>query len=208
MATIENKRFTKFRLQLELLASHASYNSEDFVFKYNYSGVVLPTTNYGDIILHEVRYKIGSYFSIEYYVGNVRLLDTYNLTDDCELVCNGVIGEVVNHISGCIDCITVAFKDKENANDFMNSYLSSLDNFITEEFSSKDTIVYHYSGSDFVVIYTTDFVTKGAYRINKFFVENLVDYKYLKDDSIKNFKLIKHYTDVVHSDKDTEVAYY
>lgn len=208
MATIDSKRFTKFRLQLELLASHTSYNPEDFVFKYSYDDVVLPTTNYGDIILHEVRYKIGSYFSIEYYVGNVRLLDTYNLTDDCELVCNGIIGEVVNHISGCIDCITVAFKDKESANDFMNSYLSSLDNFITEEFSSKDTIVYHYSGSDFVVIYTIDFVNKGAYRINKFFVENLVDYKYLKSDSIKNFKLISHYTDVVYSDKDTEVAYY
>lgn len=208
MATIDSKRFTKFRLQLELLASHTSYNPEDFVFKYSYDDVVLPTTNYGDIILHEVRYKIGSYFSIEYYVGNVRLLDTYNLTDDCELVCNGIIGEVVNHISGCIDCITVAFKDKESANDFMNSYLSSLDNFITEEFSSKDTIVYHYSGSDFVVIYTIDFVSKGAYRINKFFVENLVDYKYLKSDSIKNFKLISHYTDVVYSDKDTEVAYY
>lgn len=208
MATIENKRFTKFRLQLELLASHTSYNSEDFVFKYSYNGVVLPTTNYGDIILHEVRYKIGSYFSIEYYVGNVRLLDTYNLTDDCELVCNAIIGEVVNHISGCIDCITVAFKDKESANDFMNSYLASTDNFITEEFSSKDTIVYHYSGSDFVVIYTTDFVNKGAYRINKFFVENLVDYKYLKSDTIKNFKLIKHYTDIVYSAKDTEIAYY
>lgn len=208
MATIDSKRFTKFRLQLELLASHTSYNPEDFVFKYSYDDVVLPTTNYGDTKLHEVRYKIGSYFSIEYYVGNVRLLDTYNLTDDCELVCNGIIGEVVNHISGCIDCITVAFKDKESANDFMNSYLSSLDNFITEEFSSKDTIVYHYSGSDFVVIYTIDFVNKGAYRINKFFVENLVDYKYLKSDSIKNFKLISHYTDVVYSDKDTEVAYY
>ena len=208
MATIENKRFTKFRLQLELLASHTSYNSEDFVFKYSYNNVAIPTRNFGDIHLHEVRYKIGSYFSIEYYVGNVRLLDTYNLTDDCELVCNAIIGEVVNHISGCIDCITVAFKDKESANDFMNSYLASTDNFITEEFSSKDTIVYHYSGSDFVVIYTTDFVNKGAYRINKFFVENLVDYKYLKSDTIKNFKLIKHYTDIVYSAKDTEIAYY
>lgn len=208
MATIENKRFTKFRLQLELLASHTSYNPEDFVFKYSYNDVVLPTTNYGDIILHEVRYKNGEYFWIEYYIGNVRLLDRYNITEGGELECKGVIGEVVNHISGCIDCITVSFNDKIAACEFMNSYLSSLDNFITEEFSSKDTIVYHYSGSDFVVIYTIDFVNKGAYRINKFFVENLVDYKYLKSDSIKNFKLIKHYTDVVYSDKDTEVAYY
>lgn len=32
MATIDIKRFTKFRLQLELLASHTSYNPEDFVF--------------------------------------------------------------------------------------------------------------------------------------------------------------------------------
>lgn len=208
MATIDSKRFTKFRLQLELLASHTSYNSEDFVFKYSYNDVVLPTTNYGDIILHEVRYKIGEYFCIEYYIGNVRILDTYNITDDGELECNVVIDEVVTYISDCIDCITVSFNDKIAASEFMNSYLSSLDNFITEEFSSKDTIVYHYSGSDFVVIYTTDFVNKGAYRINKFFVENLVDYKYLKSDSIKNFKLIKHYTDVVRSDKDTEVSYY
>lgn len=138
----------------------------------------------------------------------MRLLDRYNITEGGELECKGVIGEVVNHISGCIDCITVSFNDKIAACEFMNSYLSSLDNFITEEFSSKDTIVYHYSGSDFVVIYTIDFVNKGAYRINKFFVENLVDYKYLKSDSIKNFKLISHYTDVVYSDKDTEVAYY
>ena len=208
MATIDSKRFTKFRLQLELLASHTSYSPEDFVFKYSYNGVVLPTTNYGDIILHEVRYKNGEYFWIEYYIGNVRLLDRYNITEGGELECKGVIGEVVNHISGCIDCITVSFNDKIAACEFMNSYLSSLDNFITEEFSSKDTIVYHYSGSDFVVIYTIDFVNKGAYRINKFFVENLVDYKYLKSDSIKNFKLISHYTDVVYSAKDTEVAYY
>ena len=136
MATIDSKRFTKFRLQLELLASHTSYSPEDFVFKYSYNGVVLPTTNYGDIILHEVRYKNGEYFWIEYYIGNVRLLDRYNITEGGELEC------------------------------------------------------------------------KGAYRINKFFVENLVDYKYLKSDSIKNFKLISHYTDVVYSDKDTEVAYY
>lgn len=46
MATIDSKRFTKFRLQLELLASHTSYNSEDFVFKYSYNDVVLPTTNF------------------------------------------------------------------------------------------------------------------------------------------------------------------
>lgn len=208
MATIESKRFTKFRFQLELLASHTSFNSDDFVFKYYFIGVTLPTTNYGDILLHKVKYKIGSYFSIEYYIGNVRLVDTYNLTDDGELVCNDVINEVVNHISECIDCITVAFKDKESANDFMNSYLVSTDNFITEEFSSKDTIVYHYSGSDFVTIYTIDFVNMGAYRLNKFFVENLVDYKYLVGDTIKNFKLISHYVDVIHSDKDTEVVYY
>lgn len=71
MATIDSKRFTKFRLQLELLASHTSYSPEDFVFKYSYNGVVLPTTNYGDIILHEVRYKNGEYFWIEYYIGSV-----------------------------------------------------------------------------------------------------------------------------------------
>lgn len=44
----------------------------------------------------------------------------------------------------------------------MNEYLS---NSIDDK---EDTILYHYSGSDFVVIYTTDFVNKGAYRINKF----------------------------------------
>ena len=43
MATIENKRFTKFRLQLELLASHTSYSPEELVFKYNYNNVVIPT---------------------------------------------------------------------------------------------------------------------------------------------------------------------
>lgn len=202
MATIENKRFTKFRLQLELLASHTSYNPEDLVFKYYFKGVTLPTTNYGDIKLHEVRYRLCDYFVIEYYVGNVRLVDTYDLKVSGDLDCNNIIKEVVQCISDVIDCVTINFKDRTVANDFMNEYLS---NSIDDK---EDTILYHYSGSDFVVIYTTDFVNKGAYRINKFFVENLVDYKYLKSDSIKNFKLIKHYTDVVYSDKDTEVAYY
>lgn len=202
MATIENKRFTKFRLQLELLASHTSYNPEDLVFKYYFKGVTLPTTNYGDIKLHEVRYRLCDYFVIEYYVGNVRLVDTYDLKVSGDLDCNNIIKEVVQCISDVIDCVTINFKDRTVANDFMDEYLS---NSIDDK---EDTILYHYSGSDFVVIYTTDFVNKGAYRINKFFVENLVDYKYLSSDSIKNFKLIKHYTDVVYSDKDTEVAYY
>lgn len=202
MATIENKRFTKFRLQLELLASHTSYNPEDLVFKYYFKGVTLPTTNYGDIKLHEVRYRLCDYFVIEYYVGNVRLVDTYDLKVSGDLDCNNIIKEVVQCISDVIDCVTINFKDRTVANDFMNEYLS---NSIDDK---EDTILYHYSGSDFVVIYTTDFVNKGAYRINKFFVENLVDYEYLRSDTIKNFKLIKHYTDVVYSDKDTEVAYY
>lgn len=202
MATIENKWFTKLRLQLELLASHTSYNPEDLVFKYYFKGVTLPTTNYGDIKLHEVRYRLCDYFVIEYYVGNVRLVDTYDLKVSGDLDCNNIIKEVVQCISDVIDCVTINFKDRTVANDFMNEYLS---NSIDDK---EDTILYHYSGSDFVVIYTTDFVNKGAYRINKFFVENLVDYEYLRGDTIKNFKLIKHYTDVVYSDKDTEVAYY
>ena len=202
MATIENKRFTKFRLQLELLASHTSYNPEDLVFKYYFKGVTLPTTNYGDIKLHEVRYRLCDYFVIEYYVGNVRLVDTYDLKVSGDLDCNNIIKEVVQCISDVIDCVTINFKDRTVANDFMNEYLS---NSIDDK---EDTILYHYSGSDFVVIYTTDFVNKGAYRINKFFVENLVATNLLNDINVKNFKLISHYTDVVYSDKDTEVAYY
>lgn len=202
MATIDSKRFTKFRLQLELLASHTSYNSEDFVFKYSYNDVVLPTTNYGDIILHEVRYRLCDYFVIEYYVGNVRLVDTYDLKVSGDLECNNIIKEVVQCISDVIDCVTINFKDRTVANDFMNEYLS---NSIDDK---EDTILYHYSGSDFLVVYTKDFNNRNAYRINKYFVENLVDTKLLNDTNIKNFNLIKHYTDVVYSDKDTEVAYY
>lgn len=202
MATIDSKRFTKFRLQLELLASHTSYNPEDLVFKYYFKGVTLPTTNYGDIKLHEVRYRLCDYFVIEYYVGNVRLVDTYDLKVSGDLDCNNIIKEVVQCISDVIDCVTINFKDRTVANDFMNEYLS---NSIDDK---EDTILYHYSGSDFVVIYTTDFVNKGAYRINKFFVENLVATNLLNDINVKNFKLISHYTDVVYSDKDTEVAYY
>ena len=139
---------------------------------------------------------------IEYYVGNVRLVDTYDLKVSGDLECNDIIKEVVQCISDVIDCVTINFKDRTVANDFMNEYLS---NSIDDK---EDTILYHYSGSDYVVIYTTDFVNKGAYRINKYFVENLVDTKLLNDTNIKNFNLIKHYTDVVYSDKDTEVAYY
>lgn len=202
MATIENKRFTKFRLQLELLASHTSYNPEDLVFKYYFKGVTLPTTNYGDIKLHEVRYRLCDYFVIEYYVGNVRLVDTYDLKVSGDLECNNIIKEVVQCISDVIDCVTINFKDRTVANDFMNEYLS---NSIDDK---EDTILYHYSGSDFLVVYTKDFNNRNAYRINKFFVENLVATNLLNDINVKNFKLISHYTDVVYSDKDTEVAYY
>jgi hypothetical protein len=202
MATIENRRFTKFRLQLELLASHTSYNPEDLVFKYYFKGVTLPTTNYGDIKLHEVRYRLCDYFVIEYYVGNVRLVDTYDLKVSGDLDCNNIIKEVVQCISDVIDCVTINFKDRTFANDFMNEYLS---NSIDDK---EDTILYHYSGSDFLVVYTKDFNNRNAYRINKFFVENLVATNLLNDINVKNFKLIKHYTDVVYSDKDTEVAYY
>lgn len=202
MATIDSKRFTKFRLQLELLASHTSYNPEDLVFKYYFRGVTLPTTNYGDIKLHEVRYRLCDYFVIEYYVGNVRLVDTYNLKVIGDLECNNIIKEVVQCISDVIDCVTINFKDRTVANDFMDEYLS---NSIDDK---EDTILYHYSGSDFLVVYTKDFNNRNAYRINKYFVEHLVDTKLLNDTNIKNFNLIKHYTDVVYSDKDTEVAYY
>lgn len=202
MATIENKRFTKFRLQLELLASHTSYSPEELVFKYNYNNVVLPTTNYGDIILHEVRYRLCDYFVIEYYVGNVRLVDTYDLKVSGDLECNNIIKEVVQCISDVIDCVTINFKDRTVANDFMNEYLS---NSIDDK---EDTILYHYSGSDFLVVYTKDFNNRNAYRINKYFVEHLVETNLLNDINVKNFKLIKHYTDLVYSDKDTEIAYY
>lgn len=202
MATIENKRFTKFRLQLELLASHTSYSPEELVFKYNYNNVVIPTRNFGDIQLHEVRYRLCDYFVIEYYVGNVRLVDIYDLKVSGDLECNNIIKEVVQCISDVIDCVTINFKDRTVANDFMNEYLS---NSIDDK---EDTILYHYSGSDFLVVYTKDFNNINAYRINKYFVENLVDTKLLNDTNIKNFNLIKHYTDVVYSDKDTEVAYY
>jgi len=196
--TISTQRFNKFRLQLELLATHTSYNAEEFVFKYNYSNVSIPTYNYGDIRLHEVRYKVGDYFLIEYYIGNVRLLDSYPINENGELLCNGVIHEVISRISDCIDCLTILFTDKVVANDFMNSYLS-----ISSE--NEDTIIYHYSGSDFIVVYTVDFdVTKVAWTYNKFFVSDLVDNKSLNADNVKNFKVVEHYVDMVNSDKDTE----
>lgn len=202
MATIENKRFTKFRLQLELLASHTRYNPEDLVFKYYFKGVTLPTTNYGDIKLHEARYRLCDYFVIEYYVGNVRLVDTYDLKVSGDLECNNIIKEVVQCISDVIDCVTINFKDRTVANDFMNEYLS---NSIDDK---EDTILYHYSGSDFLVVYTKDFNNRNAYRINKYFVEHLVDINLINGTNIKNFNLISHYADIIHSDKDTEVVYY
>lgn len=196
--TIDTQRFNKFRLQLELLATHTSYNAEEFVFKYNYSNVSIPTYNYGDIRLHEVQYKVGDYFLIEYYIGNVRLLDSYPINENGELLCNDVIHEVISRISDCIDCLTILFTDKVVANDFMNSYLS-----ISSE--NEDTIIYHYSGSDFIVVYTVDFdVTKVAWTYNKFFVSDLVDNKSLNADNVKNFKVVEHYVDMVNSDKDTE----
>jgi len=196
--TIDTQRFNKFRLQLELLATHTSYNAEEFVFKYNYSNVSIPTYNYGDIRLHEVRYKVGDYFLIEYYIGNVRLLDSYPINENGELLCNDVIHEVISRISDCIDCLTILFTDKVVANDFMNSYLS-----ISSE--NEDTIIYHCSGSDFIVVYTVDFdVTKVAWTYNKFFVSDLVDNKSLNADNVKNFKVVEHYVDMVNSDKDTE----
>lgn len=196
--TIDTQRFNKFRLQLELLASHTSYNAEDFTFKYYYSNVSVPTHNYGDIRLYSVQYKVGEYFMIEYYIGNVRLLDSYPINENGELLCNGVIHEVISRISDCIDCLTILFTDKVVANDFMNSYLS-----ISSE--KEDTIIYHYSGSDFIVVYTVNFdVTKVAWTYNKFFVSDLVDNKSLNADNVKNFKVVEHYVDMVNSDKDTE----
>lgn len=184
------------------MASHTSYNPEDLVFKYYFKGVTLPTTNYGDIKLHEVRYRLCDYFVIEYYVGNVRLVDTYDLKVSGDLECNNIIKEVVQCISDVIDCVTINFKDRTVANDFMNEYLS---NSIDDK---EDTILYHYSGSDFLVVYTKDFNNRNAYRINKYFVEHLVDINLINGTNIKNFNLISHYADIIHSDKDTEVVYY
>jgi len=107
--TIDTQRFNKFRLQLELLATHTSYNAEEFVFKYYYSNVSVPTYNYGDIRLHSVQYKLGEYFIIEYYLGNVRLYDSYSINKDGELICNAVVNEIVHYISDCIDCLTIVF---------------------------------------------------------------------------------------------------
>lgn len=197
--TISTQRFNKFRLQLELLATHTSYNAEEFVFKYYYSNVSVPTRNYGDIRLHSVQYKLGEYFIIEYYLGNVRLYDIYSINKDGELICNAVVNEIVHYISDCIDCLSVVFTDKEVANDFMNSYLSKV-----SDIEDMDTIVYHYSGSDFMVVYTVDFDTKTAWLNNKLFVGNLVDSNLLNDSNVKNFKLLYHYVDMVNSDKDTE----
>lgn len=197
--TIDTQRFNKFRLQLELLASHTSYNAEDFTFKYYYSDVSVPTYNYGDIRLHSVQYKLGEYFIIEYYLGNVRLYDSYSINKDGELICNAVVNEIVHYISDCIDCLTIVFDNKVVANDFMNFYLSD---DITKEDNS--TIVYHYSGSDFMVVYTVDFDTKTAWLNNKLFVGHLVEINYLNEDRVKNFKVVEHYVDMVKSDKDTE----
>lgn len=212
MATIENKRFTKFRLQLELLASHTSYSPEELVFKYNYNNVVIPTMNFGDIQLHEVRYRLCDYFIIEYFVGNVRLLETYDLkVNGCLDDCSDVVNEIVSLISDVIDCVTVSFTDNDTAKTFMSNYLdigSRLDSIISGEFDSKDTIVYHYGGSDFIMVYTKDFKNRNAYRMNEHFVEHLVETSLLSDNNVKNFKLIKHYVDIIYSDKDTEVAYY
>lgn len=212
MATIDSKRFTKFRLQLELLASHTSYNPEDFVFKYSYNDVVLPTTNYGDIILHEVRYRLCDYFIIEYFVGNVRFLETYDLkVNGCLDDCSDVVNEIVSLITDVIDCVTVSFTDKDTAKTFMSNYLdmgSRLDSIISGEFDSKDTIVYYYGGSDFIMVYTKDFKNRNACSVNKYFVEHLVETNLLNDINVKNFKLISHYADIIHSDRDTEVVYY
>lgn len=212
MATIENKRFTKFRLQLELLASHTSYNPEELVFKYNYNDVVIPTRNFGDIQLHEVRYRLCDYFIIEYFVGNIRLLETYDLKiNGCLDDCSDILKEVVDLISDVIDCVTVSFTDNDNAKTFMSKYLdmgSRQDTIISGEFDTKDTIIYYYGGSDFLMIYTKDFKNRNAYSMNKYFVGHLVETNLLSDINVKNFKLISHYADVIYSDKDTEVAYY
>lgn len=213
METIHNKRFTKFRLQLELLASHTSYSADNFVFKYVYDNVELPTRNFGNIRLYEVQYSIDKYFIIEYYVGNVRLLETYDLSISKGSLydCSDILKEVIDLISDVIDCVTVSFTDNTKAKDFLNKYLvrgSKLDTIISSEFDNRDTIVYWYVDTDFITVYTKDFNNRNAYSVNKYFVEHLVVTNLLNDINVKNFKLISHYTDVVYSDKDTEVAYY
>ena len=213
MGIIYNKRFTKLRLQLELLASHTSYSADNFVFKYVYDNVELPNRNFGNIRLYEVQYSIDRYFIIEYYVGNVRLLETYDLSTANGGLhdCSGILKEVIDLISDVIDCVTVSFTDNTKAKTFMNNYLNSgsrLDSIISEEFDSKDTIVYYYSGSDFIMVYTKDFKNRNACSVNKYFVEHLVETNLLNDINVKNFKLISHYADIIHSDRDTEVVYY
>lgn len=213
MTTIENKRFTKLRLQLELLASHTSYSADNFVFKYVYDNVELPTRNFGNIRLYEVQYSIDRYFIIEYYVGNVRLLETYDLsTSNGGLQdCSDILEEVIDLISEVIDCVTLSFTDNTKAKAFLNEYLnkgSKLDTIISSEFGDRDTIVYWYVDTDFITVYTKDFNNRNAYMVNKYFVEHLVDTNLLNDINVKNFKLVSHYADIIHSDKDTEVAYY
>lgn len=127
MTTIGNKRFTKLRLQLELLASHTSYSADNFVFKYVYDNVELPTRNFGNIRLYEVQYSIDRYFIIEYYVGNVRLLETYDLSTANGGLhdCSGILKEVIDLISDVIDCVTVSFTDNTKAKAFLDKYLVS-----------------------------------------------------------------------------------
>lgn len=68
--------------------------------------------------------------------------------------------------------------------------------------------MYWYVDTDFITVYTKDFNNRNAYSVNKYFVEHLVETNLLNDINVKNFKLISHYADIIHSDKDTEVAYY
>lgn len=206
MTTIHNKRFTKLRLQLELLASHTSYSADNFVFKYVYDNVELPTRNFGNIRLYEVQYSIDKYFIIEYYVGNVRLLETYDLSTSKGGLykCSDILKEVIDLISDVIDCVTVSFTDSTKSKVFFDKYLfrgSSLCEYI-------NTIVYWYVDTDFITVYTKDFNNRNAYSVNKYFVEHLVETNLLNDINVKNFKLISHYADIIHSDKDTEVVYY
>jgi hypothetical protein len=213
MSTIQNRRFTKLRLQLELLASHTSYSADNFVFKYVYDNVEVPTRNFGNIRLYDVQYSIDKYFIIEYYVGNVRLLETYDLsTSNGGLQdCSDILGEVIDLISEVIDCVTLSFTDNTKAKAFLNEYLdrgSKLDTIISSEFEDRDTIVYWYVDTDFITVYTKDFNNRNAYRVNKYFVEHLVDTNLLNDTNVKNFQLVSHYADIIHSDKDTEIAYY
>lgn len=58
MATIEDKRFTKLRLQLELLASHTSYSPEELVFKYTDNNEVISTHKE---VLKDLEYIWGCY---------------------------------------------------------------------------------------------------------------------------------------------------